>query len=597
MVNGVVSSKTKGFCCVGCRRSFSYKCTLKVHQTKCSQLKSVVVASVAGHVRLPKGEQTGPEAVDYSLCGGNLFAREFMSKPRASVDTFEKFLVEYNRLVVSNPSMGKPVCKTTADKISAWVPIINGAEVTVPWGDPSATLDVLDDWENSCELRGLKVGTICSYYRKWAIICLWKVCNQESSVYVLDNIMERVSDLQNRTAVSYTRDNCVTLMDPSKMFNLRNRVVRALRDFQNNVIQPVVASTLTHLGQCDSHKLEVFGLKLRCWIELSMRFAESIPSRVQNTEFMVLPTSTGSANEVRCKLVYDGDRFKRVVVNDKVSKTHQPVELPVGRVTSRILLFYINHCRPPSSSDFVFCSKQGRRWVTCSRDVKNFLADELCIDPEGIDSNGRAVHAARHIVLASLSVQVRSNPNRTEILKGMAGLMRHGTSTAEKYYDVWRPMIEQKTASEVFEKTFGYQTGEAPVAVKPETLSPLSAELEAMEFIDPYLKPMKDGVFSSKKTTRDVGVQVNGDVEVGIVSKIPLCSSCQKPQVLCGPYSRKRDKQRFGRYYYNCKECNSPFKCATFMPITWSPHDVLRVSGRKSRNSADIEVFRADGCL
>lgn len=600
----IKAKTTKVFVCQNCAKKFSYKCTLKVHQEKCLKKATAVVATVVKTGKLPVQNAVVQPKMD--TCSEADVAVPNQTSVLVSLlkqidtdrtKTLHQFVLEYNRIVVCNPGIGNTIGEASASKVANWTPKLKEEELHVNWSNSNDVLDALEDWESDCELKGLKPTTICNYFRNWLVLCLWKISRNECHLDVYLNIVQRIADLQHKTHVSYTRENCVVLMDPSSMAQLRNQVVRALRVYQQSVIYPLIKGVLQFRSQTDTKKIDEFGMDLRCWLELSMRFAESVPSRVQNTEYLVLPSCANDV-DAKCRLVYDGDCFKRVIIHDKVSKTHQPTELPVGKITSRILLFYIQFCRPQTDSPYVFCSKHGKRWKSCSADVKTFLENKLKIDPLALDSNGRSVHAARHIVLATLSLQIRHKPNRTEILKGMAGLMRHSARTAELHYDPWRPMVEQQTAAEVFSREFGFYREQQQTEFLAETLAPLSPELEQMPFGDPCLQPLSGAVYSTVKRTRDVGVQTGtGTFTSHQLNGPPQCKLCLSDQKLYGPYARQRDKTRFGKYYFMCKQCSQGFKSALFMPLDYVPPNIVDLPSKKPRNLENILKARGERSL
>jgi hypothetical protein len=113
----------------------------------------------------------------------------------------------------------------------------------------------------------------------------------------------------------------VQIMDPYQMVELRHRILLELQKQQQTTIDPFIKQFLHE--RSPKMPLMEFGTKLRCWIDLIIRFM-NIPMRIQATKELHLgyPFRKTEASEHHvARLLYENGNFTRLFMFDKVGKT------------------------------------------------------------------------------------------------------------------------------------------------------------------------------------------------------------------------------------------------------------------------------------
>ncbi len=113
----------------------------------------------------------------------------------------------------------------------------------------------------------------------------------------------------------------VQIMDPYQMVELRHRILLGLQKQQVEVLNPFIKQFLEE--RSPKMPLIEFGTKLRCWLDLMIRFI-NIPMRIQATKELHLgfPFRQTDASEHHvARLLYENGIFTRLFMFDKVGKT------------------------------------------------------------------------------------------------------------------------------------------------------------------------------------------------------------------------------------------------------------------------------------
>lgn len=286
-------------------------------------------------------------------------------------------------------------------------------------------------------------------------------------------------------------NNCagtISSLDPRCLVDMRNHVVSELNKMQVKY-DVYIRNFLkdSHPGNDDDAQKNLeFGLELRCWLDLAIRFT-NVAHRTQATREMVVPNS--SLTKYVCKLLYKKGLYYRLWYCDKVgtSGNQRPVECSLGTTVSAYMFFYLTYCRPRSSNSskkeegageqpFVFLEKSGTKWVHLARDVKAYCRTSLNIDPDEVDPSGRFTHFVRHICLASYATACDFNLDK---LQRFATLMRHSVAVMNKYYITWNKWyLSQVSANEYLTQVRVVSRLQAPKSrAMLEPLAPPPSEL------------------------------------------------------------------------------------------------------------------------
>ena len=311
----------------------------------------------------------------------------------------------------------------------------------------------------------------------------------------------------------------------------------------------------------------MFGVRLRNWLELALRFL-NVPCRIQCSRFMCLPETT--ALDYVCKLVRRDGQYARLINQDKSCASHQPLLLPLGHTLSAYMHVYLVYGRPPGAQPFVFCTRRGTQWTRPSRDLKTYLEQVLHIDVHTLDPTGRFIHGSRAIMMAVMAVGVQFDQQK---MHGFARLLRHSSTTNERFYSMWQQRALSNQSIEVFAHLVGLDrdtTTPAPPYVPlslcrvPAALASLVHQAMCLETLLPFVPCYE---------TRSIGTQTGDETDsaqapdepvrasaqdLDVAATAPSCTSCgQWSLVLHGPCGAMRRKRYAGRYYLACPTCHT----------------------------------------
>jgi hypothetical protein len=339
----------------------------------------------------------------------------------------------------------------------------------------------------------------------------------------------------------------------------------------------------------------VFGMQLRCFIELGLRFT-NVPLRIQCTRGLQSWDASAVHTHVS-KLVLHPGFFARSILHDKTGRTTQTISIPMCRTLSGYLLFYILHCRADPSAPHVFQAKKGGEWVTASADLKEYLQG-LGIDCSAICSNGRFVHGSRHLSLAMFSILSNFEVGA---IRNYAILMRHSLATIEHVYSPWLRFQQAKVA---VDKMFKIRCLDNPMHARPDIPQFKVAALRTPPL---DVRTHLDALFRTQFTvsyppmpslsTATTGTQTDDTLLVPTKPRdtrlLPRkdttaynCDKCAQQTVLKGPFANKKKKQYYGCYYRECTTC----KTCRFYELGYTP-TAERSSSTKPRNMVDIEAY------
>ena len=470
--------------------------------------------------------------------------------------------------------------------------LLNGSE---EW----MIIEAIDNWLD-LELQSHAMQTVNNHLRYLNVLVLFH--NARHPVY--DTIVEYITDLVIDTQMTTTRAattlNVLKLEDPFALAHIRDIVVNALRKEQIEHINPYIMTTILH-GQTDHG---TFGIRLRNWLELVIRFT-NIPCRIQCTREMEVPAS--SSLTYVSKLVLRDGQYCRLLSNDKCSSSHQPLLIPLGRFISTYMYIYLTYCRPVVDHHFVFCSVRGAQWTRPSRDLKRYMEDILGICVHDVDPTGRFIHGSRSIMMAVFAVGVHFDQQK---MHGFARLMRHSSTTNERFYSMWQQRALSNQSIDVFAQMMCLDftsTTTAPVTYEPIQLQKIPPLL-ANAFIRGFDTYITQANVVPCYGTCSVGTQTGpADVctidsgvlpEIDIAETQPRCKGCELFSLqLYGPFGSIRRKRYFGRYYLACPTCNRnddgrfELQNCLWFPIGYLPTQVSH--SNRPRNMLEIQEFIA----
>lgn len=381
----------------------------------------------------------------------------------------------------------------------------------------------------------------------------------ESAAQHADTVTGMLSTVQAASTRETFDGIVLACLDPAAMVDLRNGVIGVLRQQQCDTIDPFIAHVIQYGTTTPEEKVK-FGLQLRCWIDLCMRFS-NIPCRIQATKDMVLPSS-GMKNPVAKLVKGDHGGYSRLIAFDKVGNSHQPISLPLGSTLSAYLQFYVEHCRH-GDSDYVFVTKRGKHWIKASRDIKLYLED-VGFPVSKIDPTGRFVHASRNISIAAFAHQCGFDVVKT---RGFALLCRHSSAIAERYYSIYEGVARANMAVDHFASVMGLTDFPTATQVTRPPLAQLSsppAILRAWAVRDD-VAPFQYAVRSVSTQTDergdergDMATPAGGNNTLKIIeagSTLPMCTAHSQQYVLGGPSKNTKYPARLGRFFAFCKQC------------------------------------------
>lgn len=530
----------KPYQCNLCKKAYKHKASLTRHTCVSGIARMKGVSSTASkdsnhdtiEVWSLKSEQTNPvvresgEAAFYDWC-----TRDLERPSQSSAESIWKLMQRETLL--------KDISTTDIEEFEA----------------------TLFQFEDECLLRNVSIKTISNYVRQFHVFLQYK----NEAIQAIDDdificVQLRISELTKAATRNMINHGTLALIDPYSAATLRNDIVNRLGQYQLEVLRPTILPWIRAREAPRQKKMIAFGISsLRPWLELAMRFT-NIPCRMQVTQNLLLPSTQNSA--YISKLALDGSVFTRIINRDKVKTSHQPIRIPLCVTLSAYLTMYIYYCRPESTSEFVFVTKLGSKWVKASADVKAFLKDQLKLDPNAFDSSGRFVHGSRHIVLSSYALSVNFNEEK---LLNMATLMRHTLATSLKFYNVFSEIYRAKIAMQSFAEIMRLPTQNEEQCASSNfiqaSLPRLSAlianaahEVNCEHSLQHFKFHMKDActqtdeIFESKHDA-DANQTINAN------NTIPICDTCKTKFTILGPVGSKRH-HHFGKFFLKCLSCD-----------------------------------------
>jgi hypothetical protein len=495
--------------------------------------------------------------------------------------TFLEWSVNYqNRRGVDDPSLS---ASSASNILSTHTN--HFVTLSLPWKDPMKFYECIDAWMDKRFMdTSLQPITTVNHLRHLKWWALYEFTYSRTDSVVLDWLTDIVASVQSASSKRSNDIPCIAMLDPYQLAILRDKIVMGLQKQQRDIIDPFLEkicrgspasfSTL-YRKECIN-----FGLThLRCFLDLCMRFL-CPPQRMQCTIYQCEPDVTDT--RFVCKLSRRSNEYVRIVHRDKTGDTHQPLEVPMGITISTYLTFYRSFCRPDPSRSHTFQTSGGGYWIHASRDVKQYVNDQLKIDPNEIEPNGRFVHGSRHIGLATYALAVQFNSER---LREFAHLIRHSVAVSEKYYSVWLERNRNERASKNYRETMGLETEEdndnssSTLVYKPLSLRPPSTIIRT-QMLRRLQTELGEKIFvESPYALRDASTQTGPEndnqskIYLSDSCTLPLCKQCEEPFSVLGPLGQSRHR-RFGQYFAQCIKCNGrrPHKNTTiWYPIGYQP--------------------------
>ena len=472
----------------------------------------------------------------------------------------------------------------------------------IHWADEGRIIDAIDTWMDD-ELERYEMQTVNNHLRYLKLLVLFRQAHldpPEVHDAVVEYLVDLVVDTQSSVTRATTTLNMLKLEDPFALAYLRDRVVNTLLREQVEYINPYIS----HLRDVDrgSSTHIAFGLRLRNWLELAMRFT-NIPCRIQCSRELQMPEQDG--RDYVAKLVLREGQYCRLINQDKTAASHQPLLLPLGRSLSAYLYLYITYCRT-ADHPYVFETRRGKKWRRPSRDLKQYLQNTLDIPVHDLDPTGRFIHGSRSIMMATFAIGAQFDQQK---MHGFARLMRHSSTTNERFYSMWQQRALANQSIDVFASLmhldFRSHT-QAPVSYVPVQLRDAPTSLLAL-CAHGLGSDMADTNVAPCYSTRSVGTQTGLDEsaqevtdmrEIDVADTVPACETCGLfSLVLHGPFGSTRRKKYFGRYYLACSTCHlggdgrfSLPKCIWF-PLGYRP--IQASKSNRPRNLKEIRSFLA----
>jgi hypothetical protein len=473
---------------------------------------------------------------------------EYSTLPKNTLD-FKTWCNEYVRTKCGE--LSESTIRQSASFVS------NMDQSHIPFFDSLDFGDFLDCYTDTKQ-NEISPSSLTNHFRYIRLMLLWKFSNGHCHRSLLDVIDEHLAGYQKFASRRDHHTNLLNFLSPHRLIEIREMVVTALRQDQLNHIDPLITRILRN-NNVKGIELTTFSKRLRNWLELCFRFVD-IPLRIQCSICMELKNTETIASEYNflSKLEKLPSGYTRIIVRDKVQQSHQPVQLNVPDVLNPYLHFYLVFCRPAltTSSNYVFPSGSGGKWVHASKQLKEYLDIELGINPNELEPSGRFIHCTRKIALAAFGTRVQFNVDK---LRGFAKLMRHSLATSEKYYCHWSDTTLSQNAVKEWSYCMLGQEDRLPdtpyvpgnIRTPPDILSKWYRE--TYSFYDKNVQfTLRD---SSTQTDFSDDDQPFVDNLQHTKSTMPACSLCSRKFSVFGPLGLRRDKN-YGRYFAQCLQCD-----------------------------------------
>lgn len=469
--------------------------------------------------------------------------------------------------------------------------------------DDGAVIDCIDNLVD-LQLQHYAMQTVNNHVRYLKILLLFQREHIDLPIVddlVVDYIVDLVVDTQTTATRAGTTLNMLKLEDPFALASIRDTIVNSLLREQVEHIHPYIMNNLLTPTNEQPH-LE-FGIRLRDWLELAIRFT-NIPCRIQCSR--ELQMDTPSTTYV-CKLVLRDGQYCRLINQDKTSSSHQPLLIPLGRSLSAYLYFYMTYCRPETDHPFVFCTRRGTKWTRPSRDLKQYIEQILGIPVQTVDPTGRFIHGSRSIMMAVFAIGVNFDQQK---MHGFARLMRHSSTTNERFYSMWQQRALSNQSIDVFSSLMDLDFDSTTLS--PSTYVPIRLRAVPSSVLAAFRAGFDASVSHANVTpcysVCSVGTQTGPDTahieeereldEIDIAETQPRCTTCGLFSLeLYGPFGSMRRKRYVGRYYLACATCHRAEDGRFLLPkCSWYPLGYTPVQKSKSsrpRNMSEIRNFIA----
>ena len=413
--------------------------------------------------------------------------------------------------------------------------------------DDGVITETLDEWVDA-ELQLHSTQTVNNHVRYLLLVLRYLADTTVINALVVEYVADLVGETQSAATRGSTTLNMLKMEDPFALARIRDTVVNALLQEQVDYIDPYIA---THLFDTPTHSEEVlvFGVRLRNWLELAIRLT-NIPCRIQCTRELRTVEHTGL--DYVSKLVLRDGQYCRLINQDKSATSHQPLFLPLGANLSAYLHIYLAYGRPPTDHTYVFCTKKGAKWARPSRDLKIYLESVLGLDVHAIDPTGRFIHGSRALMMAVFAIGVHFDQQK---MHGFARLLRHSSTTNERFYSMWQQRALSTQAIAAFADVFELPVTRAHVpmtCVQLRTIPrAIAARIDA-QLQTPTVRPYWS-TCSIGTQTGDMECSQGTQHELDVAATPPACVCCgQFSLQVFGPFGSMRRRKYAGRYYLAC---------------------------------------------
>jgi hypothetical protein len=476
--------------------------------------------------------------------------------------------------------------------------------------DDGLIIEYIDNFVD-LELQSYALQTVNNHVRYLKILLLFQrdhIDPPSVDDVVIDYVVDLVADTQTTTTRASTTLNMLKREDPFALAMIRDTLVNALLREQVESIHPYIMTQVLQPSTVDPPVIHTeFGIRLRNWLELAIRFT-NIPCRIQCSRELQMDDPTSSPYV--CKLVLRDAQYCRLIAQDKTAASHQPLLIPLGRSLSVYLYFYLTYCRPKTDHTFVFCTRRGAKWSRPSRDLKQYMEHTLGIPVHEVDPTGRFIHGSRSIMMAVFAIGVNFDQQK---MHGFARLMRHSSTTNERFYSMWQQRALSNQSIDVFSTVMELDfdsTTLAPTTYQPVRLREVPSHIRAA-FMDGFGTHVSRSNVQPCYGTRSVGTQTGTDGnspentastvgfhEIDVADTQPRCLSCGLFTLeLYGPFGSLRRKRYVGRYYLACHTCHRTdegrfnLQSCLWYPLGYVP--TQKSNSSRPRNMTEIQNFIA----
>jgi len=600
------------FPCPLCRVSFEKRKFVDIHlkdqhsENKtpytCKECPSTFTSEKAAKLHVKKHHAMTPASADDDNHDGDRKRARVQECP--FVGTVSEWI--HARYNPSRSTAVEKLSQSTIDRIIAFSEsvVFENAQTLLQilaLADDGVIMDLIDGWVDT-ELQMYEMQTVNNHVRYLKVLLL---CQRDHidlpcvDDVVIEYIVDLVVDTQATTTRASTTLNMLKLEDPFALAAIRDAVVNALLKEQVEYIHPYLLQHVLPSRHAGAHV--EFGIRLRNWLELVIRFT-NIPCRIQCSRELQVVDPT--AMQYVSKLVLRDGQYCRLINQDKTSSTHQPLLIPLGRSISSYLYLYMTYCRPSTDHAFVFCTRRGTKWSRPSRDLKRYMEDVLHIPVHEVDPTGRFIHGSRSIMMAVFAIGVDFDQQK---MHGFARLMRHSSTTNERFYSMWQQRALSNQSIDVFSALMGLDFDS--VSLTPAEYKPVRLRDVPPRMLSVFMMEFGTQITQSNVVpcygTKSIGTQTGAEEtvspetalqEIDISDTQPCCRMCGLFSLeLYGPFGSMRRKRYVGRYYLACSAChrnedgrfNLPM--CLWYPLGYTP--VQKSHSSKPRNISQIHRF------